>query len=83
MPYTAVLRCKTAELGYAAGDEVQLHTFMDAVGTSNNRGVSVWANTTQLGVSVQTNITLIEQDTQNQNNITPANWRLVFYYGVR
>lgn len=72
------LRCKTAEFGYAVGDEVATD-FAESAGT--NRGLSVYANTSNVGFVVGTQgAFVLRRDAGNIGNagvITPGNWRVI------
>jgi hypothetical protein len=72
----AVLRCKTAELGYSVGDEVPLPA---AVGGGINGTLSLNANGTSITVSICAGgyIQVCRKDTFANQAITAASWRLV------
>ncbi len=75
-----VLRCKTAELGYSVGDEVDvtLHNH-----TMTDRGFNVWHSTTQTGYVWITGLnvapSLSHKTTGTMTTVTAANWRVVVY----
>lgn len=71
--FKAILRCKTGELGYSTGDEVEV------VSTINStRGQSIFANGTNLGIAcVNSTPSVIRQDNFVDTTITVANWRWV------
>lgn len=72
----AVLRCKTTDLGYAVGDEVDVVVGGDAAGENI---VAVWSNSTTLGLSVRVTTINIEQKAGGLSpaQITAANWKFV------
>jgi hypothetical protein len=74
----AILRCKTAELGYSVGEEVILPDASDSA--AGARGYSVYANTTNIGfVSMNNPIALASRSSLGTYGIiTNANWKLVF-----
>lgn len=69
--YQVVLRCKTSELGYAVGDEVDV-----TGGASFGNGAS-WTSTTQIGFVSSNNQLGKKADGQNAA-ATESNWRLIF-----
>jgi hypothetical protein len=75
-----VLRCKTAELGYSVGDEVDvtLHNH-----TMTDRAFNVWHSTTQTGYVWITGLnvapSLSHKTTGTMTTVTAANWRVVVY----
>ena len=71
----AVLRCKTAEYGYAAGEEIAVPVFLDG---ANDRGAFVSADSTSLRLIVGADgISIIRRDTYVFGTITNGNWRLI------
>ncbi len=74
---TVVIRCKTAEFGWAVGDEILLNS-IDIV--SNNHGVTVATNATSIKLTQYGYIYIhnFMVSANNVSNITPANWRMVF-----
>lgn len=73
--YQIVLRCKTAEYGYAIGDEVHFD-LMDGDGA---RIQGAWANATSLGVRLGTSPPVVKhRASSGVIAITAANWKLVF-----
>lgn len=74
----AVLRCGTAELGYAQNDELMVASAV--IGSTGNFGVTVWANATVLGAKFDDQIAIVSRATSAHTNIDPAKWALVFYY---
>ncbi|MFA6961188.1 MAG: hypothetical protein WC205_10585 [Opitutaceae bacterium] len=72
---TVVLRCKTAEFGWAVGDEIMLNSVtMDSV----NLGITTGVNDTSIKLTVTGNIYLHKFDTAAKFAPTSANWKLVF-----
>lgn len=75
-----VLRCKTAELGYSVGDEVDvtLHNH-----TMTDRAFNVWHSTTQTGYVWITGLnvapSISHKTTGTMTTVTAANWRVVVY----
>lgn len=72
--YKAVLRCVTAEHGYAVGDEIEIQ----GIGTDSS--VSLWASASQLGLVYQRtgNMLINHKSTFAAVSITNANWRIIF-----
>lgn len=70
----AVLRCKTAELNYSIGDEVQ-------IGASGSNNANYFASATQVGLIYQTAgaMVIVNKTTFTLSGITAANWKIVFY----
>ena len=72
----ARLRCKTAELGFSVGDEVEVWS----VGTgSNNVNGQVVADAANVGVYTRGTPNLTRKDTLVATVVTPANWRWVLW----
>lgn len=73
----AVLRCLTAELGYAIGDEVEV------CNSGNGQSIPMmFANATTVGFAYNHsagNMTILHKTTQVLTAITNANWNIVFY----
>lgn len=69
-----VLRCKTAELGYAVGDEVVL-----TADRGDNYGYQVYANATNVGIVIGVNGILIYNTSGSNTAITLGNWKFVIY----
>jgi hypothetical protein len=66
------LKCLTAELGYVAGDEVQITaSFIAGVGA-----VTIEFDATNI-VIVNAAIAILNKSTFANGQVTPANWRLV------
>lgn len=72
---TVALRCKTAEQGWTAGDEILLNSLSMI---SNNHGVTTAVNATNFKLIQYGNIYIHSFTTGAPFVITPANWRLVF-----
>jgi len=73
--WKVVLKCTTAELNYAIGDEV-IHGYADTVGASN---VSTSVNTTNFVLVIKDSVRLPDKNsTFSMGVITPANWKWVF-----
>ena len=73
--FIAVLRCKTAELGYAVGDEIDLKSDIDG---STVQGINVYANATTVGMGVTRTSSnppaLRHKTTGVVTTVTAANW---------
>lgn len=76
--FRAVVVCKTAEDGWAVGDEVDFST------NGSDDGTPVYANATQVGVLCPSGLAFVKKSAPNgsQSNITLGNWRLKFYYSL-
>jgi hypothetical protein len=68
--FQVVIRCKTADLGYAVDDEVDV--------TSSGIQISVYSNSTVIGFTQKPSVYISHKDGSAVANITPANWKLVF-----
>jgi hypothetical protein len=72
-----LLRCKTAEQGYAVGDEA----LVAYVGTAGSNTIHAWASATSIGLITGTNalpsFALNNRSTAAAFLPTPANWRFV------
>lgn len=78
------LACKTNEIGYTAGENVFINNGINAAG-SNNQGVSVWADATNIYYrygNATNSIVIIDDSTGALNAITNANWRLIITVGI-
>lgn len=73
----AVFVCKTADLGYSVGDEVDAQALTTSSALTN---IAVGANATNLFANIRTTIQLPRYDNQNVAAITTGSWRLKFYY---
>ena len=72
-----VLRCKTAEFGYAIGDEVSSNN-TDGALTGLNLGLTIVANATNVSViQGASDVHLLRKDTQVRFAPTVANWKWV------
>lgn len=76
MPYfwRVHLRCKTAQAGYVAGDEIDVTNMGDGDGA---RGYVSWASATQIKYSIDS--TSIQNTNADHTTITASNFRLIFY----
>lgn len=75
-----VLRCKSPELGYVAGDEVDAQVAMTAFGGGFVPGIIGGTNATNLwAVCTSTTLSILRKDTFAQTNLTAASWKLVGY----
>lgn len=79
VPYImwAQLVCIAGDLGYSAGDRVQV-----ADSSTNSRGVTIWANSTNIGAVVGSSGIWIANKTggaDGQANIGAGNWQLQFF----
>lgn len=73
--YRIRLRCKTAELGYSIGDEVQLSTNSDGDAA---RASGSWANATNIGyINSQSTPFVYNRSSNVMAAVTAANWKLV------
>jgi hypothetical protein len=74
----AVLRCKTAEFGYAIGDEALLVPF---VNSGSNVTTSVWADATNVSARINSsaanNYSIARISSNDAIAITYANWKIV------
>jgi len=71
--WTVVLRCTTAEHGYAVGDEIDLtYEVWSTIGTSIS-----WANATNVEGIFTMNYPILSRATLNVVAINTANWRMV------
>lgn len=69
----AIIRCKTAELGYSVGDEVFAMT-------SNGAGVvqhNAYADATNVGFGIDEDVPVLNRSTFAFGPVTLANWKLV------
>lgn len=75
----AILRCKTAEHGYAIGDEIQLSGIAGNAGTTGtSNGVYPFANATTVGGTIgSAGVAVYDKTNGGLETITPANWRIV------
>lgn len=72
-----VLRCKTAEQGYAVGDEVELFI----TGSTANQGYALTVDDTNITVSSRGNYLMAHKAGSSAHaTITNANWRFVAYW---
>lgn len=71
----AVLRCKTAELNWAVGDEVDLGSDFDG---STAVGNYIAANATTCYFGSSNTPAVRNRTTTTLGTVTPANWRVVF-----
>jgi hypothetical protein len=75
-----VLRCKSPELGYVAGDEVDAQLAVYSSGGLTLPAVAGGANATNVwAVCAQTTMSVLRKDTFAQANITSGSWKLVGY----
>lgn len=73
--FTVVMRCKTGEYGYSAGDEVLLSsTYTGGTGP----GLTAYANDTNIGFYNTTYPAVYSRADGSFHGITLANWKLVF-----
>lgn len=76
----AVLVCKTADLNYSVGDEVEFpHSSVVSFGGSSEFTAAIGANSTDCIVNQDGGINLPNESSLTLNTITYANWRLKFY----
>lgn len=69
------LRCKTAELGYAVGDEVAWNAVLDSPGNSIT---ATWADATNVGVTGSAGVRIANRTSPGTATaITAGNWRVV------
>lgn len=73
--FQASVRCKTAEFGYAVGDELLIPTTDGGESAYRN---AVWANSTIVGVALGSRPLLIQsRATDTFETLTAGNWRIV------
>jgi hypothetical protein len=72
--WQATIRCVTDELGYVAGDEIDVSVNFNP---SNVAGYGVWVSTTVIGVVVNSGFLVVRKDTQIISAITNANWEMI------
>jgi len=71
--FSAVIRCKTADMGYSVGDEI-------IATTSNGSGSNIYgvgANSTNITYSIDEAMVATNPSTHGQGTVTLANWKLV------
>ena len=68
--FQVVVRCKTTEMGYSTGDEVDV--------TTSGFMCSIYSNNTVIGFTQKPSLYLSHKDGSAVGNITTANWKLVF-----
>ncbi len=77
--FTVHLRCKTAELGYAVGDVVDLTSDIDG---TTEQVCNAYANTSVVGATLQRGTSgppaIRHKTTGTLTAVTAANWRVVF-----
>lgn len=73
--FKAIIRCKTAEGGYAVGDE--LFPTPEDFDTINTYGVQCWANATTIGFNCSAGVRVIHKTTGAIVTLTLANWKAV------
>lgn len=75
--FRCILRCKTAELGFSVGDEIDAASINDQV---NSVPVEIWANATSCKFVAQSStMRTTAANATGLQNMTSANWRIVFY----
>ncbi len=72
--FQCVLRCKTAEYGYAVNDEIRI----DSSGASTEYAGSVSINTSSITFKTLGTIQVNRLDTHAIGAITPGNWKIIF-----
>lgn len=72
--FQVVLRCKTAQEGYAVGDEMIMASY---TGTAVDRGVTVASDATNVTITTGDQIEFVSQSTKNLALITAASWKWV------
>lgn len=70
-----ILRCKTGELGYSAGDEVSVSSVVNDI--SGDVGATIFSDATNVSIVQGASFRLHSRATFNEGNVTPANWRWV------
>lgn len=78
--YLAVIQCTTAEHNYSIGDEVAVNPAIGAFGGSDNRGLSMVPDATNINIrfgSATAAISIMNKTTGAAAAITNASWRLV------
>ena len=72
------LECLTAELGYSIGDRIRLESEWVGDGTNGTLGFNIATDTTNTIFVSIVNLPVIQRkDTNVQQFITAANWKLV------
>jgi hypothetical protein len=75
--FSAVIRCKTAELGYAVGDEVAYTTSLNS-DSATFSDPTIWANATTLGIGWAAQPFVLNNiATHGAASPTLANWKVV------
>jgi len=75
--WRVVLRCKTAESGYAVGDEIQMPQVNYVGGTQRNAIVAVNATSVTVSTSNSNTYIILPKAGGVVSDLTPANWRIV------
>lgn len=76
----ARLICKTAQAGYSIGDEVIINLAGNDPGATNNRGLSIVPDATNINIrygSDTFSFSILRKDTGAAATITNTNWRLI------
>ena len=77
--WRVIFRCKTADVGYSVGDEVDPGWFVITSGASY--GSQAFADATNIGVvCASSGMRILAKNTRSNGLATPANWRIVAYY---
>jgi len=72
--FTVVYRCKTAEFGWAVGDEIAVEN-----GINEAHYINTWTNATNVGFrNMSANNYIVDRAATGIDALTPASWRLVF-----
>ena len=73
---SVVLRCKTTDLGYSVGDEVQV--LSSSLSGAYQSTVYADATNVEFGLTTGSTIQIYNQSTGSLSSITAGNWKLVF-----
>lgn len=73
----AYLVCLTAQDDWVIGDTVPVPGYWNNVNTSASAGFVPWASSTNVGMTIGTNVYLLDKSTGANFSITPADWAIV------
>lgn len=73
---SAILRCKTADAGFAVGDEIVASA---SIASTNVSALTVYANSTNIALTVpDVGFMAVNPSTHGLAGLTNANWKIVF-----